>query len=189
MNIYNISELPYKRLLGQYGPIHPSVIFGNNVRIGEGVVIEKGCMIGDNTLIGHHVILRPDTIIGNDCIVGHLSVCEGKTTLGNRVTVHDQSHLTMGITIEDDVFIAPCFCGANTPRITHGRNFPLVLESYRIKRAARLGIGVLLLPGVVIGENSLIGAGSIVTCDVPDKEIWFGCPAVKQGNVPHEEWL
>ena len=64
-----------------------------------------------------------------------------------------------------------------------------MLKEGRIKRAARIGVSVTILPGLVIGENALIGAGSVVTHNVPDGEIWFGNPAVKHGNVPREEWM
>jgi len=189
MKAHNPLELPYKRLLDQYDPIHPSVAFGRDVRVGEGIVLEERCWIGNNTIIGHHVILRSATVVGDDCIIGHLTVCEGDTYIGNRVLIHAQCHITKGVTVEDDVFIAPFFCGANTPRIVHGRDYPLVLKPYKIKRAARIAIAVVVLPGIVIGENSLVGAGSVVTHDVPNGEIWFGNPATKHGNVPREEWL
>jgi len=186
---HNPLELPYKRLLDQYDPIHPSVAFGANVRIGEGVIVEEGCTIGNDTIIGHHVVLRPGTHIGDECVIGHLTVFEGDAVIRNRVLIHAQCHITSGVVIEDDAFIAPFFCGANTPRIVHGRDYPLILKPYKIKRAARIGIAVVVLPGIVIGENSLVGAGSVVTHDVPDGEIWFGNPATKHGDVPESEWL
>ena len=184
-----MTENPFKRLLGNFDAIHPSTIFGSNVRMGDGVVIEQDCIIGDNTIIGHHCVLRSGTKIGDDCVIGHLTVFEGSCFIGNRVLIHAQCHITLGVVIEDDVFIAPFFVGANTPRIVHGRNYPLELKPYRIKRAARLGVAVVVLPGKVIGENSLVGAGSVITHDVPDKEIWFGNPATKHGDVPESEWL
>lgn len=183
----NIYEDPYQRALVH--PISPDTKFGKDVRIGYGVVIEKDCVIGDNVFIGHYSILRPNTIVGDDCVIGHLVVCEGDATLGNRTLIQSQCHITKGAIIEDDVFIAPFFGGTNTMRIVHGRNFPLVLKSYKIKRAARIGISVIVLPGLIIGENSLIGAGSVVTHNIPDGEIWFGNPATKHGNVLQEEYL
>ena len=152
-------------------------------------VVEKDCKIGDNTFIGHHTVLRPGTIIGNDCVIGHLTVFEGKCTIGDRVLIEPQCHITLDIIIEDDVFIAPLFCGANTQKIKHGRDFDLKITAPIIRRAARIGIGVLLLPGVEIGENSMIGVGSVVTKDVPPREIWFGNPAIKHGDVPEDEIL
>lgn len=177
----------YSHLLSH--PISPYASFGTGIRLGEGVIIEEGCFIGHNAIIGHHCVLRPLTRIGQDCVIGHLTIFEGDVSIGDRVLIHAQCHITMGVVIEDDVFIAPFFCGANTPRIVHGRGYDLEIKPYKIKRAARIAIGVIVLPGVTIGENSLIGAGSVVTHDVPNGEIWFGNPATKHGNVPKEEML
>lgn len=171
------------------GPIHSSVKFGKNVRLGYGVVIEKNCVIGDNTFIGHHTILRPETIIGKDCVVGHLTVFEGKCELQDRVLIHAQCHITQDVLIEEDVFIAPFFVGANTHRIVHGRNYPLKLNGYIIRRAVRIGIGVSVIPGVEIGENAMIGVGSVVTKNVPPRQLWLGSPAHYFRDVPPNEIL
>ncbi len=189
MNNENLSAKKYLNVLGNNPPIHPDTKFGKNVRLGYGVVIEKDCKIGDNAFIGHHTVLRPGTKIGNDCVIGHLNVFEGKCIIGDRVLIEPQCHITLDIIIEDDVYIAPFFCGANTKKIKHGRDFNLKITAPIIRRAVRIGIGVLLLPGVEIGKNSMIGVGSVVTKDVPPREIWFGNPAIKHGNVPEDEIL
>lgn len=180
---------PYKSAIGSNDPIHWSTKFGRNVTLGEGVIIEEGCKIGNSTFIGHYTILRPDTKIGNNCRIGHLTVFEGNCIIGDRVLIHAQCHITKGVKIEDDVFIAPFFCGANTQKIKHGRNFDLEIDGYTIKRAARIGIGVLVLPGKVIGENAQVGVGAVVTKDIPSKEIWVGNPAKKLKDVPEDELL
>ena len=91
--------------------------------------------------------------------------------------------------IEDWTFIAPLFCGANTRRIVHGRDYPLVKEGYTIGLGARVAIQVAVLPGVTVGRDALIGAGSVVTKDIPDYAIAFGNPAQVRGWVPEEERL
>lgn len=188
-NNSNPYALPYKPLLGQCGLIHPLVKFGKNVTLGHGVIIEEGCEIGDNTLIGHYCVLRPSTKIARDCKIGHFTVFEGDSIIGDRVLIHAQCHITKGVIIEDDVFIAPFFCGANTARIVHGRSYLLILDPYIIKRAARIAIDVLVLPGVIIGENVHVGAGSLVTRNIPDGECWLGAPAVFKSKVPKDELL
>lgn len=179
----NPYETKYISLLESVAPVDPLTKFGKNVRLGVGVIIEKDCSIGDDSFIGHYCVLRPEVKIGKKSMIGHLTVFEGESTIGNRVLIHSQCHITKGVIIEDDVFIAPFFCGANTAQIVHGRNYPLILEAYRIKRAARIGIGVLVLPGVVIGENAQIGVGSVVTKNVPDGECWFGNPVIGRAHV------
>lgn len=73
--------------------------------------------------------------------------------------------------------------------IDHGRNINPPVEGPHIKRAARISAGVIIFPGIEIGENSFIGAGSVVTKNIPKEEIWFGTPAKKMGDVPKEEIL
>jgi len=179
----------WKDALKGQSPIHCSTKFGKNVKLGHGVVIEKDCMIGDNTFIGHHTVLRPGTIIGNNCVIGHLNVFEGGCEIQDRVLIHSQCHITKDVLIEEDVFIAPFFVGANTPRIVHGRNYPLEIKKYTIRRAARIGIGVRVLPGVEIGENSMIGVGSVVTKDIPPRQLWLGNPAHYFKDVSEDEIL
>ncbi len=169
--------------------ILPGARIGAGCRIGHGVVIYEGCTIGDNCIIGDAAVLRPGTSIGDDSVFGTHSVSEGKNKIGNRVTIHSQCHITQTVTIEDDVFIAPFFCGANTKRISHGREFPVVMEGYTIKRGTRIGIGVLVLPDVVVGEECLIGVGSLITKDIPDFSVAFGRPARVVRTVPEEERL
>jgi len=183
----DIKKKSYKEIYGGVGLIHPTTTFGKNVKLGHGVIIEEGCEIGDNTYIGNYTVLRPGTKIGKDCVIGHLTVFEGDSVIEDRVLIHAQCHITKGVLIEEDVFIAPFFCGANTRRIKHGRKYELKIIPYIIRRAVRIGIGVLVLPGVVIGENAQIGVGSIVTKHVPPREIWIGSPAEKYKDVPKSE--
>ena len=172
-----------------FSHIMRGTIIGRNCKIGHNVVIYQDCQIGDNCLVGDGAILRPGTKIGNNSIFGTMSVSEGDNQIGDRVTIHSQCHITKTVVIEDDVFIAPFFCGANTKRISHGRGYPVIMEGYRIKQGSRIAIGVLVLPDVTIGKECLIGAGAVVTKDIPDYSIAYGIPAKVVGSVPNEERL
>lgn len=152
-------------------------------------IIEEGCSIGKNTMVAAYAVLRPNTIIGDDCKIGIHAVLDGDVKVGDRVTIHTHCYIAKGAIIEDDVFIGPGFCGLNTKRIVHGREYDLVLDPFKVCRAARIGGGVTILPGVVIGENALVGAGSVVTKDVKAKQIWLGSPARIYGSVPVIELL
>lgn len=152
-------------------------------------IIEENCSIGKNTMIAAYAVIRPSTWIGDDCKIGIHTVLDGDVFVGNRVTIHTHCYIPLGAHIEDDVFIGPGFAAANTRRIKHGRDYPLVIHPCRIRRAARIGLGVVTLPGIEIGENALIGAGSVVTKNVPAKEIWIGTPAKLVGVVPDDELL
>lgn len=171
--------------------IHESVKVGKDTRIADTAIVEEGCEIGEGCFIGHYVVMRPNTKIGNRTVIGHLTVFEGNCSVGDDCLIHAQCHITMGVTIEDKVFIAPMFVGANDPDMVHMRRNgkPFVPQGYTIKRGARIGVGVKVLPGVVIGENSVVGVGSVVTKRVAPWTIVYGSPARIQGMVPQEEWV
>jgi len=166
-----------------------------NVEIGEGTIIHAGaiieeeCKIGANCRIGYHAVLRRRTVVGDNSVFSHHSVSEGNNVIGRNTVVHAQCHITEGVKIEDWVFIAPFFCGANTRRIVHGRNFPLEKVGYTIGYGARIGIGVLVAPGIKIGREALVDMGALVTKDVPDYTHVRGVPARPIGEVPENERL
>jgi acetyltransferase-like isoleucine patch superfamily enzyme len=181
----------YSRLFEEpdYDPIHPDVILGVNVRVRYYAVIEKGCVFGDGCFIGNNTTIRENCIFGEKCVIGHNVVFEANSRFGNHVTINAQCHMTQGITVEDEVFFGPGVITMNTRRISYGRKIPRKYDPPIIKRAARIGGGAIIMPGVVIGENALVAAGSIVTRDVPDRIIVMGSPAREIGNVPEEEIL
>lgn len=179
----------YMDLLKDVAEIHPETKLGLNVRIGRGVIIEAGCEIGANCLIGHYTVLRPGTVIGNNTVLAHHVVCEGETSIGNRATIQSQSHLTKGMIIEEDVFIAHGVFFANTNQIKHGRKIKLTLAGPTVCRGARVGVRAVVMPGVTIGEESLIGACALVTRDTEPYWVYLGQPARKHRRVPAEEWL
>jgi UDP-2-acetamido-3-amino-2,3-dideoxy-glucuronate N-acetyltransferase len=169
-------------------PIHPDVEFGQNVRIGYFVVIEEDCKIGDDTYIGDHVVIKADSIIGKHCRIGHGCIFEGRGKIGDRVTIMPNGQICLDGVIEDDVFIGPNYIGLNTMQIVHGRGRPAYNPPV-IKRAARIGGGVIVMPGVIVGENALVAAGSLVTKNVPDRTVVMGAPAKIIRMVEPEELL
>ena len=175
--------------------IFPNVYIGENTKIGDGSIIQYGafiehdCNIGKHCRIGTNAVLRRETNIGDYSIFGSLSASEGKNWIGNHVLIHSQCHLTLGIIIEDWVFIAPLFVGANDPKMLHGRRHTekFVPKGPHIRFGSGIAVNVTLLPGVVIGRECLIGASSLVTKDVPDFSIAIGVPARVVKSVD-EKW-
>ena len=168
--------------------VDETVSIGENTIIQHGAIIEKQCNIGSNCRIGSYAVLRPGTIIGDHSIFGNLSVSEGHNQIGHQVTIFSQCHITEAMIIEDNVFIGPSLCSTNTKNISHGReNISLTKQGPYIKFGARIGGGVTLLPAVVIGREALIGAGAVVTKDIPDYAIAVGVPAKVVGQIPEEE--
>jgi acetyltransferase-like isoleucine patch superfamily enzyme len=151
--------------MDDYQRIAPDVKLGKNVKI-HGYVNLYGCEVGENTKIGCFVEIQRNARIGRNCKVSsHSFICEG-------------------VTVEDDVFIGHnvTFINDPNPRATDGRGNLLTEENWTcvptlVKRGASIGSGATLLCGITIGENALVGAGSVVTRDVPPNTVVAGNPA------------
>lgn len=123
--------------------------------------------IGKDTNIWQFVVILPEAIIGNNCNICANVFIENKVIIGNNVTVKCGVQLWDGVVLEDNVFIGPnvTFCNDKYPRAGN-KSFKLL--STIVKKNAAIGANATILPGITIGENAMIGAGAIVTKDVPD---------------------
>ncbi|HZS60442.1 MAG TPA: acyltransferase [Gemmatimonadaceae bacterium] len=156
--------------------------------LGQYCVIAPDAAIGEGTRIGNFVFVRDHTTIGRNCVIGSYVDVEGDVTIGNDVSLQSGCYVTRGVVIEDEVFCGPRLVTMNDKRICHRRpNLTFERRAPRILRAARVGGGSVLLPGVTIGENAFVGAGSVVTADVPDRAIVVGNPARVVGCVRDHE--
>ena len=157
---------------------------------GDYCVISEQAVIGEDTRIGNFVLIREETTIGRGCTIGSYVDIEGDVIIGDHVSLQSACYVTRGVVIENDVFCGPRVTTMNDKRMSYRReNVPFVRAAPRILRAARVGGGSILLPGVTVGENAVVGAGSVVTRDVPDFSIVAGNPARVIGRVPSEESL
>jgi acetyltransferase-like isoleucine patch superfamily enzyme len=150
--------------MSEYLSITPDVKLGKNVKLSKFINL-YGCEIGDNTKIGAFVEIQKNAKIGNNCKVSsHTFICEG-------------------VTVEDDVFIghSVTFINDSYPRATSDGRLQTEadwkVERTLVKKGASIGSGTTLLSNVTIGENAIIGAGSVVTRDVPANTIVAGNPA------------
>lgn len=145
--------------------IAPDVKLGENVKIYEFVNL-YGCEIGDNTKIGTFVEIQKGVKIGRSCKVSsHTFVCEG-------VTIEDNVFIGHNVTFINDLY----------PRATSGEGKLQTEEDWicvptLVKKGASIGSGTTLLAGITVGENAIVGAGSVVTKDVPSNSIVAGNPA------------
>jgi acetyltransferase-like isoleucine patch superfamily enzyme len=151
--------------MNDYVCVAPDVKLGKNVRLSKFINL-YGCEVGDESRIGAFVEIQKNASIGKRCkISSHSFICEG-------------------VTIEDNVFIGHgvMFINDNYPRATRSDGTPQSeadwkVERTLIKRGASIGSGATILPNTTIGENAIVGAGSVVTKDVPPNCIVAGSPA------------
>jgi acetyltransferase-like isoleucine patch superfamily enzyme len=178
---------PQFRLLGNF-PLTDSLpgyqILKMNAIYGRNCIISDDAQIGEGTRIGNFVFIRDNTVIGKGCVVGSYVDIEGDVHLGNFVALQSGCYLTRGVIIEDEAFCGPRVITMNDKSIVYRRpSLKFERHAPRILRAARIGGGSILCPAITIGENALVGAGSVVTRDVPDRAIVVGNPARIIGTV------
>lgn len=159
-----------------------SLIIGDNARIRTGSVIYAGTVIGTNLETGHNVIIREENKIGSYFSVWNNTVIDYGCVIGNNVKIHSNIYIAQFTVIEDNVFLAPGVTIANDPH--PGCAFSKkCMKGPVIKKGAQIGCNVTILPMVTIGENALIGAGSVVTKDVPADSVVYGNPAKVSNNI------
>lgn len=145
-------------------------------KIGNHVTIYAGSTIKEETFIADHASIRENSTVGACSIIGRSAIIELNTTIGRGCTIQTLAYVTGDTIIEDHVFIGPCVSMSNDKYMGEK---PYPLKGPYIKRNAKIGNNATLLPGISIGENAIIGAGSVVTKDVNDDEIVIGVPAKK----------
>lgn len=154
-------------------PIAADVLLGKDVRIVQPDLVNLyGCSIGDDTKIGAFVEIQKDAAVGARCkISSHSFICEG-------VTIEDEVFIGHGVMFTNDLFprAATDLGGLQTEA-----DWSVIPT--RVKRRASIGSNATILAGVVIGESALVGAGAVVTSDVPDYAIVAGVPARAIGDV------
>lgn len=145
--------------------------------------IDDGCKIGDGTKIWHFSHIMDDTVIGENCTIGQNVLVQSGVTIGNGVKVQNNVSLYTSVTVEDDVFLGPScvFTNVLNPRAFIERKN----EFYQtvVKKGASIGANATIICGNTIGRYAFIGAGSVVTKDVPDFALVYGSPAVLKGYV------
>jgi acetyltransferase-like isoleucine patch superfamily enzyme len=179
-------ELCHPKRSGEQLP----VIIGNNCYIRSGTVIYSGVKIGDHTQTGHRVMIRENTTIGNHSVIGTGAVVEFATTIGNHVMIETQAYITAFVEIEDYVFVAPCVVTTNDKNMLWRREGAnRFLKGPTLQWGCRIGGGSTLLPAVTIGREAVVGAGSVVTKDIPPHAVAFGNPARIVAQVSPDEQI
>lgn len=155
--------------------ISPDVIVGENVKIYDFVNL-YGCKIDDNSKIGTFVEIQKGSTIGKNCkISSHTFICEG-------VTIEDNVFVGHNVTFINDLFPRATTADGNLQNESDWQCIPTV-----VKKGASIGSSVTILCGITIGENAIIGAGSVVTKNVSKNTIVAGNPAKLLRNIPEEK--
>ncbi|HXT90080.1 MAG TPA: hypothetical protein VN714_12580 [Trebonia sp.] len=158
------------------------LVLGAGARLRSGTVLYDGSTIGRHLETGHGVVIREGCEVGDDVSVWSNSVIDYGCRIGNRVKIHCNCYVAQYTELEDDVFLAPGVTIANDLYPGDRRSAQL-MAGPKIGTGAQIGVNVTILPFVRIGAGALIGAGSVVTRDVPAKVVAFGNPAVPRRMV------
>jgi acetyltransferase-like isoleucine patch superfamily enzyme len=169
-------------------PLPPAVI-GDGTVVSTGAVVFAGTTIGAGCIVGDQACVRERVSIDDDVVVGRGSLVENDTTIGSGTRIQADAYITAYSTLEDDVFIAPCVVTTNDNFMGRTERRLELMKGPTIRRAARVGGGAVLCPGIEIGEEAFVGAGAVVTRDVPPRVIVVGNPARVLRDVDPEEFL
>jgi UDP-2-acetamido-3-amino-2,3-dideoxy-glucuronate N-acetyltransferase len=169
-------------------PLPPTAI-GDGTIVSTGAIVFAGSTIGARVILGDQSCVRERVAIGDDVVLGRGSYIENDTTIGAMTKIQADAYITAYSTLEEHVFIAPCVVTTNDNWMGRTEQRLSEMRGPTIRRGARIGGGAILCPGIEIGEEAFVGAGAVVTKNVPPRVIAVGNPARVLRDVPAEELL
>ena len=169
-------------------PLEPTQI-GDGTIVSTGAVVFAGAKVGARVILGDQSCVRERVEIGDDVVVGRGSLIENDTTVGDRTKIQAGAYITAYSVLEDDVFIAPCVVTTNDNFMGRTESRHDLIKGPTIRNGARIGGGAILCPAVEIGEEAFVGAGAVVTKDVPPRVLVVGNPARVLRAVNDDELL
>jgi len=169
-------------------PLQPTTI-GAGTIVSTGAIVFAGSAIGARVILGDQSCVRERVVIGDDVVLGRGSYVENDTTIGAMAKIQAEAYITAYSTLEEHVFIAPCVVTTNDNWMGRTEKRLGNMKGPTIRRGARVGGGAILCPGVEVGEEAFVGAGAVVTKDVPPRTVVVGNPARVLREVPEEELL
>lgn len=138
--------------------------------------------IGDDTLIWQFCVVLPNAIIGKKCNICAQVFIENDVIIGDNVTIKPGARLFSGLTVEDNVFIGPNVSFTND-LIPRSKVYPKDYMKTILEKGCSIGAGSSIIAGITIGEYAFIGAGSVVTKNIPPGTVWYGNPAKQHGFI------
>lgn len=146
-------------------------------------IIDEGCTIGEGTRIWHFSHVMHGARVGKSCNIGQNVVISPGAIVGDRVKIQNNVSVYTGVTVEDDAFLGPSCVFTN---VINPRSFISRKDEFRptiVRRGASIGANATIVCGNEIGEYAMVGAGAVVTKDVPSYSLWVGNPARQAGWV------
>ncbi|WP_119688449.1 acyltransferase [Pseudomonas sp. PGPR81] len=136
----------------------------------------QSTVIGEQTRVWQYVVILDGAVIGRNCNICAHALVEGGVIIGDNVTVKSGVFLWEGTVVEDDVFIGPNATFTNDP-LPRSKMYPEQFKGITLRKGCSIGANATLLPGVTVGERAMVGAGAVVTKDVPPFAVVIGNPA------------
>ena len=156
-------------------PVDTPLVIEAGASICAQAIVFAGAHIGERAIVGDQAYVRERTMIGADSVVGRGSCVDNDVVVGERVRLQSQVYLTAFSVVEDDVFVGPCAMTTNDNTMAR-QHAGDELRGATLRRACRIGGGAILTPGVEVGEEVYVAAGSVVTNDVPPRGVVIGIP-------------
>ena len=158
----------------------------NQTFIHATAVIDDGAIIGDNTRVWHFCHIMANAVIGSDCIIGQNVFVDNNVRVGNGVKIQNNVSLYNGVVLQNNVFVGPSVVFTN---VINPRSFIERKHEFKhtmVEQGASIGANATLICGIRVGEYAMVGAGAVVTKDVPAYAVVIGNPAKQTGWVDRE---
>jgi acetyltransferase-like isoleucine patch superfamily enzyme len=163
-------------------------LVGAGAAVLAGAIVFAGAEVCERAIVGDQSSIRERSRVGPDTVIGRGTAVDNDVAIGARVRVQTNCYITGFAVIEDDVFVGPGVTTTNDHTMTR-QAADAPLQGPRLRRACRVGGGVVLCPGVEVGEEAFVAAGAVVTTDLPARSVAMGVPARVTRSVPESDLL
>jgi len=169
-------------------PLPPAEI-GDACMIGALAVVYRGALLAGHVLVADGAAVRENVTVGEYTIIGRGATVENFTRIGKKCKLETGSYITAYSEVGDYCFIAPMVTTSNDNYLGRSEERFKHFKGVTVRRGGRIGANAVILPGKTIGEDAVVGAGAVVTRDVPPRDVVVGLPAKRFGATPEDQLL